>query len=40
MNKQVNPDAAGYLLEVAACKKVLKELERLAEKYKRNLILL
>ena len=36
MSKQVNPDASGYLLEAAACKKVLKELERLAEKYKRK----
>lgn len=37
MGKQVNPDAAGYLLESAACKKILKELERLAEKYKRKI---
>ncbi len=37
MGKQVNPDAAGYLLGSAACKKILKELERLAEKYKRKI---
>lgn len=36
MRKQFNPEAAGYLLEAAACKKILKDLERLKEKYKRK----
>lgn len=37
MKKQVNPDATGYLLEAAACKMILKDLERLCEKYKRRI---
>ena len=36
MRKQINPEAEGYLLEAAACKKILKDLERLKEKYKRK----
>jgi len=36
MKKQLNPEAEGYLLEAAGCRKVLKELERLIEKYKRK----
>lgn len=32
-----NPDAAGYLLEAEACKKVLVELERLIQKYQRKI---
>lgn len=36
MIKQFNTEAAGYLLEAAACKMILKELERLCAKYKRK----
>lgn len=32
-----NPDAAGYLLEAEACKKVVKELEHLVEKFQRKI---
>jgi len=32
-----NPDAAGYLLEADACKKVVAELRRIAEKYQRKI---
>ena len=32
-----NPDAAGYLLEADACKKVEAELKRVADKYQRKL---
>ena len=35
--KYTNPNAAGYLLEAEACKKVVKELERLVEKYQRKI---
>lgn len=36
MRKRINPGATGYLLEAVACKKILKDLERLKEKYKRR----
>lgn len=36
MKKQITPEAEGYLLEAKACKKVLKDLERIQEKYKRG----
>lgn len=36
MSKYTDPSAAGYLLEADACGKVLKELRRSAEKYKRK----
>ena len=32
-----NPDAAGYLLEADACKKVEAELRRIADKYQRKI---
>lgn len=32
-----NPDAAGYLLEADACKKVVAELRRIADKYQRKI---
>ena len=32
-----NPDAAGYLLEVDACKKVEAELRRIADKYQHKI---
>jgi len=32
-----NPDAAGYLLEADACKKVEAELRRVADKYQRKI---
>lgn len=32
-----NPDAAGYLLEADACKKVVAELSRIADKYQRKI---
>ena len=32
-----NPDAAGYLLEAEACKKVEAELRRIADKYQRKI---
>ena len=32
-----NPDAAGYLLEADACKKVEAELKRVADKYQRKI---
>lgn len=32
-----NPDAAGYLLEADACKKVVAELRRSADKYQRKI---
>lgn len=34
MRKRINPGATRYLLEAAVCKKILKDLERLKEKYK------
>lgn len=34
--KYLRPDAEGYLLEAEACKRVVKELERLADKMKRK----
>ena len=37
MGKKTNSDAVGYLLEAAACKQVLKDLERLLEKYGRKI---
>lgn len=36
MKNYTNPSAAGYLLEADACKKVLKDLQRSADKYKRK----
>ena len=36
MRKYTNPQAVGYLREADACKKVLKDLQRSAEKYKRK----
>ena len=36
MRKYTNPLAAGYLLEADACRKVLKDLQRSADKYKRK----
>lgn len=36
MRKYTDPSAAGYLLEAKACGKVLKDLRRSAEKYKRK----
>lgn len=36
MRKYTDPSAAGYLLEAKACGKVLKDLHRSAEKYKRK----
>ena len=36
MRKYTDPSAAGYLLEAKACSKVLKDLLRSAEKYKRK----
>ena len=36
MRKYTNPQATGYLREADACKKVLKELQRSADKYKRK----
>ena len=36
MQKYTNPLAAGYLLEADACRKVLKDLQRSADKYKRK----
>lgn len=36
MNNYTNPSSAGYLLEADACKKVLKDLQRSADKYKRK----
>lgn len=36
MRNYTNPEAAGYLLEADACKKVLKDLQRSADKYKRK----
>lgn len=35
MKKYTNPQAHGYLLEAKACEKVVKELNRIAEKYQR-----
>ena len=35
MKKYTNPQAHGYLMEAKACEKVVKELHRIAEKYKR-----
>lgn len=32
-----NPDAAGYLMEADACKKVEAELRRIADKYQRKI---
>lgn len=37
MRKYTDPSAAGYLLEAKACGKVLKDLRRSAEKYKRKI---
>lgn len=37
MKRQISPEAEGYLLEAKACKKVLKDLERIREKYKRGM---
>ena len=37
MHKYTDPSAAGYLLEAKACGKVLKDLQRSAEKYKRKI---
>lgn len=37
MSKYTDPSAAGYLLEAKACGKVLKDLQRCAEKYKRKI---
>jgi len=37
MRKYTDPSAAGYLLEAKACGKVLKDLQRCAEKYKRKI---
>lgn len=36
MRKYTDPQAAGYLREADACKKVLKDLQRSADKYKRK----
>jgi hypothetical protein len=36
MKRQISPEAEGYLLEAKACKKVLKDLERIREKYRRG----
>lgn len=36
MKNYTNPSSAGYLLEADACKKVLKDLQRSADKYKRK----
>jgi hypothetical protein len=35
--KYLRPDAEGYLLEAAACKRVIKELDRLAAKLERKI---
>ena len=35
--RYTNPDAAGYLLEADACKKVEAELRRIADKYQRKI---
>lgn len=35
--RYTNPDAAGYLLEADACKKVEAELRRIADKYQRRI---
>lgn len=35
--KYTNPDAAGYLLEAEACKKVVRELEHLVEKFQKKI---
>ena len=37
MGNYTNPDAAGCLLEAEACAQVIRELERLAEKFKRKI---
>lgn len=37
MKRQISPEVEGYLLEAKACKKVLKDLERIREKYKRGM---
>lgn len=37
MSIYTNPDAAGCLLEAGACAVVIKELERLADKFKRKI---
>ena len=36
MKEYTNPMAASYLQEADACKKVLKELQRCTDKYKRR----
>lgn len=36
-SRYTDPDAAGYLLEADACKKVEAELRRLADKYQRKI---
>lgn len=36
MKNYTDPSAAGYPLEADACKKVLKDLQRSADKYKRK----
>lgn len=35
MRKYTNPQAHGYLVEAKACEKVVRELQRIAEKYQR-----
>lgn len=37
VRRYTNPDAAGYLLEADACKKVEAELRRIADKYRRKI---
>ncbi|MCX4372882.1 MAG: adenylosuccinate lyase [Dysosmobacter sp.] len=37
MGNYTNPDAAGCLLEAAACAQVIRELDRVTEKFKRKI---
>ena len=37
MGNYTNPDAAGCLLEATACAQVIRELERVTEKFKRKI---
>lgn len=37
MGRYTNPEAAGYLLEAAACGMVIKEVDRLIEKFQRKI---
>ena len=38
MRKYTNPEAHGYLMEAAACRKIGKELDRIIAKYERAVI--